>query len=216
MSGVVHKSKIKRHVQELGREAEFKRRREELKREGVPIDEAWQRAYRDIVDMYGTELPGGEETVPVDDSGPVAKTPTNRRAADSSRDRDAKPASEREIVRWVFYNMSNRDVTEDDAPLGAWGLLEWVRDSPLNKTEFIRIWAKLLPSKAELEKADRFTDDGSDLIELNNALIACTERAVPVLPPGPEDDGGEPEVPERSNPLGVIGQEMGEETVASV
>jgi hypothetical protein len=113
-----------------------------------------------------------------------------------------KRASQVEEVQWVADNLAVEDVSPDDAPSAkAWKLLEDVR--ALSSEERTKIfwgglWAKLLPSKAEMDEAARFEDDGREVlsnIEAIERASADARGAEPVLASCPEGDGGESSVP---------------------
>ena len=81
-----------------------------------------------------------------------------------------KTASVRDVAQWVFENSQTMldSIAPDDVPSrGALGLLVWVQASPASYAEFIRtIWAKLLPSKGQLESEARFNDDGREQLTM--------------------------------------------------
>ena len=92
----------------------------------------------------------------------------------------------REIVEWVFNHVDVEDVTPSMAPSpGAWSLLISVRDDPGVRADFYKsIWAKLLPTKTQIEEEDKFSDDGSDIAELIGRLQQA--RQVALCPSDPE------------------------------
>lgn len=83
-----------------------------------------------------------------------------------------------EAVNWVADSIERSGVTADDAPSAtAWMLLKWCKASEANKRDFITgIWAKLIPSKSELENQSRYRDDGSTQIELAERILARIEQ----------------------------------------
>lgn len=86
--------------------------------------------------------------------------------------------SERKIIQWVFENL-DVDVEPASAPsAGAWSLLNSIRKDEQLRLEFYKgIWAKLLPTKQQLEAAERFTDDGRDVFEIIDKLRAASQEA---------------------------------------
>lgn len=78
-------------------------------------------------------------------------------------------------VAWVAENIGNDRARVQDAPGKgtAWNLLEWVRESPTNKSEFIKsLLCRLMPSSKDLENQARYSDDGSKQIELAERILA--------------------------------------------
>ena len=68
-----------------------------------------------------------------------------------------------EMIEWALEHLDDKKVKGvGHAPCpGAWSLLEWGRD---NKKEFMGGFvAKLIPSRSQLEMAERIRDDGRDL-----------------------------------------------------
>lgn len=86
---------------------------------------------------------------------------------------DGKPVSPRQAVEWAFENLCVDDVKPGDAPSpGAWALLIGARQSGLSLKQFFDTWAKLLPTKTQIEQQDRFTDDGSVVLDLIDKVEA--------------------------------------------
>lgn len=89
---------------------------------------------------------------------------------------DKPPASAYEEVQWVAQNWMLDDVQAADAPsAGCWGLREMMRDNAVFRADFYKsIWSKTLPSKQQLEIAERWRDDGTETEE----LIGRVEQAI--------------------------------------
>lgn len=89
---------------------------------------------------------------------------------------DKKPISENEMIRWVFENMQTDGLLPKDAPsLGAWSLLQEVRDKPDFRKDFYKsMWPKLL-AKEDAEKGGKLQDDGKTTIELLDKLLEALE-----------------------------------------
>jgi hypothetical protein len=83
------------------------------------------------------------------------------------------------VVEWVASNMQVSDVGPGDAPSSeAWGMLLWARRSPMNESQFWgTIYAKLLPSRSQIESEQRYTEDGSKVEEMASRLLAIKERS---------------------------------------
>jgi hypothetical protein len=104
---------------------------------------------------------------------------------------DKPKANIREVVQWVFDFMEIDDVTPDMAPSsGAWGLLKWARASRNNKTEFYRtLYAKFIPSKAQIDNEDKFADDGRKQLDILDRITTAYKDAL--LSSRSERPGGE-------------------------
>lgn len=119
--------------------------------------------------------------------------------------REAKPAK---IVQWVAANIELPvdKIDPDSVPSPeAVGLLTFAKTAGGGK-DFWTIWARLLPTKSEVDRVDRFADDGRDLDHLFDSF----EHAEPggsgdrdqeepgadaVLPERAEGIASEPELP---------------------
>lgn len=79
-------------------------------------------------------------------------------------------AGEREVAQWVFNNalVPLEALDPVSVPsLGALKLLQWVKTSGANYTEFVRsIWSKMLPNKSQLDLENRFNDDGRKQLQM--------------------------------------------------
>lgn len=95
---------------------------------------------------------------------------------------DKPHVNARKVVNWVFDHIDVADVEPSDAPsAGAWSLLQRVRKHPDLLKEFYRtIWAKMLPTRSEIEATEKFEDDGRQQLH----VIAQIRRAV-----GGDSDG---------------------------
>jgi hypothetical protein len=101
-----------------------------------------------------------------------------------------RKASPLEEVQWVYDNYPRELSQIDPASVpssGAVGLLQYVKKDISNYGDFIRTgWFKLLPTKSELEYANRFKDSGQELnlleefersLQLENESQVQTEDA---------------------------------------
>jgi hypothetical protein len=82
----------------------------------------------------------------------------------------SKTCSTLQSVTWVFDNAGVEPSRIDPTSVpskGSLRMLKWVQTSDSNYNEFIRsIWSKTIPSKTEIERAGRFSDDGRTQIAL--------------------------------------------------
>ena len=94
--------------------------------------------------------------------------------------RNAAGASPRKVVEWVFDNLLVDSLKPDDAPSpGAWALLQDLKQYPDLRKEFYRsIWSKLLPTKTELDAAEKFSDDGREQIKLIERVRQASKDTV--------------------------------------
>jgi hypothetical protein len=85
-----------------------------------------------------------------------------------------KRADFRSIVDWVFNNIQTpvEALSPLDCPCrGAVTMLRAVREDPTMYSEFMRShWAKLIPSKAEIEAEARFRDDNANVVKMMDAF----------------------------------------------
>ena len=112
-----------------------------------------------------------------------------------------RSATEPDIVRWVSRNIDNPEVKPDDCPDPfAWTLLRNCIGNPTFQAFFIeKLWAKLLPSRAQMEGAEAQVElDGQHIIDLIDRIQAigqpeptgqldCGEGAS--VPAGPHNPG---------------------------
>lgn len=167
---------IRRQAQALGAHVwdAYKKRREELKRQGVSAQDAAQTAYHEVV------VPAQRE------SGPGANTlrglPTDLPVAFMVARAEFKELEGEPVqnVTWVAQHLPILDVEPADAPSStAWGLLAWARESPENrKTFWERIYPRLMPSRAQLDREAAFQDDGGDVDEMIATQLEMAQRAM--------------------------------------
>lgn len=180
-------------MQERGVWSQFVSRREELKKEGMEPSKAWDKACSE----YLPEAASGVSPSAGDAEALVERSQFG--------DTDA---SAREVVEWVFNNICVADVKPEDAPSpGAWGLLLRVReDSALRKDFYRSMWAKLMPSQAQVDReSEKFEDDGREHFELIEKTQELTgpESEDAVLQPRAEGPLEESGVEEREDSGGV-------------
>ena len=115
-----------------------------------------------------------------------------------------------EDVRWVYDHMAYASVTPGDAPSsGAYGLWLWAKQKG-NRSTFYGIWAKLLPSKAQL---DTVVEEADADVQLE--FIAKMRRARDVAisgeaeGPGVPEDGGRDDVSGAGEAVEVAGGPVG-------
>lgn len=78
---------------------------------------------------------------------------------------EGKSASPQTVVKFAFEHLYIRDVNPTDAPsAGAWGLLLWARSKAENQEVLYQMWAKLLPTRADLDRASKRVDDGRSVL----------------------------------------------------
>jgi hypothetical protein len=96
-----------------------------------------------------------------------------------SGDFDGKVASEVEAVRWVADNMEVLDPRPKDCPsAAAWGLLSQCRQSLQARSDFWKLtYAKLLPTKAQMEKEQDALPDESKAKEVIEDLLRFGREA---------------------------------------
>lgn len=174
----------------------FVDRRESLKEGGMPAPEAWFRAYEEVTNGVGVDgtgggsgddgdvgggSAGGRDGVPepvegVGKSG--APDSVGRVSADVFQGRTC---SITKTVEWVAKQMMVDSPRADDAPsMEAWSMLCWARRSNQNEAQFWgQIWSKMMPSKQQLEAAERISDDGSAVLELIDRVRRISEQVRP-------------------------------------
>lgn len=91
-----------------------------------------------------------------------------------------RQSSELDDIRWVVANrlihVSHLD-SEEIPSASALSILEWAQASPSNFGDLLRTnYSKLLPTKSELEYANRFADDGRDLDRLAEFMRIENQR----------------------------------------
>jgi hypothetical protein len=167
---------IKEMLKQSGKWNLFVAQRQVYKACGLSAQEAMERAMVDA---------GGDASAESYDEENATTTPVAMDEAGGRFDQtvlvhfaEKRKASPRVVVEWVFENMYTATVVPDDAPSpGAWGLLAACRRWPELQKEFFRsIYPRLLPTKSEIDRDTKFTDDGTDIRE----LIARVKRATAV------------------------------------
>jgi len=121
------KAELTDRLRREGRFEAFKKRREELKVQGVPAKEAWSQA--------ATEFPPPDS--------PVTKAISRLLTKAEIRAIEHKPRIKTgQAIRWVFDHLEGDWVQPRDAPsVGAWSLREWARSSAAARGEFYRLFA---------------------------------------------------------------------------
>ena len=158
----MNRADIKVELQETGKWDEYLALREKLKDEGVTPKEAAVRAYEQIGKVQPVQRPG------------VSKAPKTCPYAELSLAAPKGSCAEREAAAFVFEFAA---VPVERIPgsvvpsKGAVGLLKWVQTSPSNAATFYSsIWAKLMPSRTQLDAEARFSDDGKGELEIISRL----------------------------------------------
>ena len=160
------KKEFKARLEKNGHWEEFVKYREKLKAGGLSAKDAWAKARQDF-------RPGTGEGI--DNTG-------NSDGIDSIvlDTFEGKPAaSARQIVQWVFDHIDVTDIQPEDAPSpGAWSFLQRVRQYPELLKEFYRsIWAKMLPTRSEIEAREKFEDDGREQLHLIDQIRQARDKA---------------------------------------
>ena len=90
-----------------------------------------------------------------------------------------KTAPEPEIVRWVARNIDAPDASSENCPDPfAWTLLRECRENPQFRFFFIeKLWAKLLPSRAQQEDGPGKAADGQPTMDLIDRILALRDKA---------------------------------------
>ena len=161
----------------------FVKRREELKAAGMDAVEAWESAYTEA--LSGT--PNGGVVVMSEDELVVEERVQKSGAPDFS----AEGRVEQEVfgdrscsitrtVEWVAKQMMVDTPNPAEAPSPeSWSMLAWARRSNQNEAQFWgQIWSKMMPSKQQLEAAERLSDDGSDVLLLIDRIRQMSEGAM--------------------------------------
>lgn len=75
-------------------------------------------------------------------------------------------------ILWVYYHLGVADVKPEDAPNpGAWALLQHVQHDSDRIGEFYKgLFAKIVPSRSQIESMEKFRDDGREQFELLDRL----------------------------------------------
>jgi len=166
------KEQLKTRLKQEGRWNEFIGYREKLKADGMPAKDAWYEARQKFgPESYRAEVAedncDDDSVVPDDDII----------CMDVFADKPSVTA--RAVVQWVFDHIDIKGVKPQDAPsAGAWSFLQRVRSYPDLLKEFYRtIWAKMLPTRSEIEARERFEDDGREQLHLIDQIQRARDRA---------------------------------------
>ncbi len=146
----MNRTELKQELQRAGKWAAFVDERDRLKADGATPGEARERA---LLHVLGD---GAHAETGVSEAGrrstPGFTVPTSR---------PGLPHSARRSVVWVAENLSVEHVAVDGAPDSqAVSMLNWARSGPGAQSAFWDIWAKTVPTPAQLETESRFADDG--------------------------------------------------------
>jgi len=170
----------------------FVDRREGLKGMGVAAPEAWDQAYEEVMNGVvagqgdgGGVGGGGGGDVGVASVGVEPGGVGKSGAPDFSLGRvkrevfgDRTCAITR-TVEWVAKQLMVEDPSAEDAPsMEAWSMLCWARRSNANEAQFWgQIWSKMMPSKQQLEAAERLSDDGSQVFAVIERVRLASEAS---------------------------------------
>lgn len=120
-------------------------------------------------------------------------------AVDTKPEPEASPARSsndaREILRWVYEHLGDTEAQlaklKPPSPGALAHLLE-LRASPDLKRDFYNtVYPKLLPSRSELNRAERMNDDGRTTLELIGRVAEACRRAA-VSQASAKDAGAKP------------------------
>lgn len=94
-----------------------------------------------------------------------------------------KRADFRDIVEWVFNNIQTpvESLSPLDCPCrGAVTMLRAVRENPVMYSDFMKShWARLIPTKAEIEAEARFRDDNAEVVKMMDVFERELNRKSP-------------------------------------
>ena len=154
------RGRMEARLKREGRWDSFEARRRALKAEGLSGSSAYQKSVAEFA------------PIPHDSS----HDERNRVPAQMFA---GKTAATQETVAWVAQNIALTDVKPENAPSSeSWAMLQWVRGAEANEREFWeRIFTKLLPPRPQMVTAERFKDDGRDLIALCDQIIVMQREA---------------------------------------
>lgn len=166
------KESFKNRIKREGRWDEFIEYREQLKADGLDAQSAWEQARAKFEPVPDTTAVA--EGAGADD--PVLSVGDGVCLADFQ---DKPPVTARAVVQWVFDHIDIADVRPEDAPSsGAWSFLQRVRTYPDLLKEFYRsIWAKMLPTRSEIEAREKFEDDGREQLHLIEQIQRARDKA---------------------------------------
>ncbi len=165
------KESFKNRIKSEGRWDEFIQYREQLKTDGLDAQSAWAKARAKFEPVPDTAL---AQDIGTDDS--VVPGGAGVCLADFQ---NKPPVTARAVVQWVFDHIDITDVRPEDAPSsGAWSFLQRVRTYPDLLKEFYRsIWAKMLPTRSEIEAREKFEDDGREQLHLIEQIQRARDKA---------------------------------------
>jgi hypothetical protein len=166
---------LKERLIREGRWDAFVARREDLKCQGLEPKAAWEQTIHEFEQVSEQKQTGVAKSADsTDGSGDVSAVVLDCKV------RNAGGASPRKVVEWVFDNLLVDSLKPDDAPSpGAWALLQDLKQYPDLRKEFYRsIWSKLLPTKTELDAAEKFSDDGREQIKLIERVRQASKDTV--------------------------------------
>ena len=176
------KTQVKAWAEAAGLWEEFVVLRESLKRKGLSANDAWLRAAQMLAPDRWGEPPVEEQeerVVAVEEPSPPADLPRVRGGGDGAPAEvfGGKKVATVRVVEWVASNLQVSDVGPGDAPSSeAWGMLVWARRSPVNESQFWgQIYAKLLPSRSQIEAEQRYSEDGVRVEDLAGRLLMIRE-----------------------------------------
>ncbi|OQA04091.1 MAG: hypothetical protein BWY69_00109 [Planctomycetes bacterium ADurb.Bin401] len=166
------KEQFKNRLKNEGRWNDFIQYREKLKAGGHDAKSAWAKAR--------------QKFQPVSDGASLAENNSDDDTILPAGDTvcmdnfcDKPPVTARAVVQWVFDHIDIADVKPEDAPsAGAWSFLQRVRTYPDLLKEFYRtIWAKMLPTRSEIEAREKFEDDGREQLHLIEQIQRARDKA---------------------------------------
>ena len=104
-----------------------------------------------------------------------------------------KEAAEPEIVRWVARNIDNPSPDPSECPDPfAWTLLRTCREDAAQLHFFIeKLWAKLIPSRSQLDTKNVGEIDGKPTLDLIKRIESIRDKVRGVKHVGEEDGGDE-------------------------
>ena len=160
----------------------FVKRREELKAGGMDAVEAWESAYTEALSgSVPSVVVMSEDELVVEDK--VQKSGAPDFSAEGRVEQEVfgdRSCSITRTVEWVAKQMMVDTPNPAEAPSPeSWSMLAWARRSNQNEAQFWgQIWSKMMPSKQQLEAAERLSDDGSDVLLLIDRIRQMSEGAM--------------------------------------
>lgn len=189
------KGEFTQRLKAEGRWPEFTKRREALKRNGVPASEAWERLRPEFAPLAASEpvstvIPAEDDecedeveggvaeaavAAPGAGAGAAADGVTFEKLAMAARGRTASRTAEVEWVQQQLAIASLDDIDPATVPsASAVALLKWAMAN--TGDFFCKLYSSQLPTKKQLEEQQRFNDDGQDTIALIEKLEQLRER----------------------------------------